>query len=188
VAADATETVAIFGGSFDPPHTSHVMLAAYVLATAPVGRMLVVPTWQHALDKAAAAAFEHRQRMCEIAFADIRRVEVSDVERRLGGRSYTLHTLEALGRELGGASMRLVMGADILEETHRWHRFDRIAQIAPPIVVGRMGYPPPDPEVPVLLPEISSTDVRERIARGAPCHGLVPAAVLRYVEQHGLYR
>lgn len=185
----AGERIAVFGGSFDPPHASHVLLGAYVLCTAPIDRMIVVPTWQHALDKKASASFEDRRRMCELAFADMARVEVSTIEQELEGRSYTLNTLEALAERYQGASLRLVLGADILGETHRWHRFDRVAELAPPIIVGRVGYPPPEGEgAAILLPEVSSTDVRARVTAGLQFRGLVPASVADYIDSKGLYR
>lgn len=183
------ERVGVFGGSFDPPHTSHLLLAAYVLSSAPVDRLMIVPTWQHALDKEATASFEHRVRMCELAFADLLRVSVSTIEHELAGRSYTLRTLEALGAQLPRAAFRLVLGADILEETHRWHRFADVRELAPLIVVGRVGFPVPEGSDPtILLPAVSSTDVRQRLARGESVDGLVPARVMEYVDAERLYR
>lgn len=182
-------STAVFGGSFDPPHVAHVMLAAYVLSVVDVDRLLVVPSWQHPLDKATRSSFEHRHRMCELAFRILERTEVSRIEADLGGRSYTLRTLEELARREPGEPLRLVIGADILGEVEHWHRFDRVTDLAPPIVVGRSGYEAPDTwdVLPVELPPVSSTDIRARLGRGESAQGLVPSAVLAYAEQQGLY-
>ena len=188
------DRIGIFGGSFDPPHAAHVMLAAYVLSIGEIDRLMVIPNAKHALDKRSHASFAHRRRMCELAFADLRRVEVSSIEQELGGTSYTLDTLEELRRRHPGSELRLVVGEDILRELDRWHRFDRVAKLAPPIVIGRSGAAVATAAtyaltvMPVSLPEISSTDVRERLATGRPVIGLVPSAVADYATEHGLYR
>ena len=177
--------VAIFGGSFNPPHAGHVLAIAYVLATADVERLVVVPAFKHPFAK-SLAPFDDRVRMCELATAIFPSVSVSRIEHDLDG--LTLHTLEALQREHPDWKMRLVMGADILLESDKWFRFDDVKKLAPPIVLGRAGVagtsaPPP------LLPEVSSTRVRELVAAKdwtelAP---LVPRAVLEHIRTHDLY-
>jgi nicotinate-nucleotide adenylyltransferase len=181
-----TET-AVFGGSFDPPHAAHVLVVSYVLSTAPVDRVLVVPLFEHTLGKKARASFAHRFRMCELAMAPLRGVEISPIEEELSGPSYTLETLEELRRRDPSGGLRLVVGADILAETHRWHRWDAVTALAPPIVIGRAGYPPPA-GARVELPMISSTDLRERLAAGRETEGLLPRRVADYIAEHGLYR
>ena len=165
------------------------MLAAYVLSVVEVARLIVLPTWQHPLDKRTRSPFEHRCRMCALAFRHIEGVEVSRLEEELGGRSYTLRTLEELARRHPEAKLRLVIGADILGELDRWHRFDRVAEIAPPLVIGRGGHAAEGEwdVLPVELPPISSTDIRSRLGRGESVRGLVPVAVAEYAREHGLY-
>jgi nicotinate-nucleotide adenylyltransferase len=190
-------TWAVFGGSFDPPHCAHVLVATYVLATEAVDGVLVIPTFQHPLAKAAVAPFEHRVRMSELAFADLRRVEVLPIEGELGGESRTLRTLEALAQRRPGDGLRLVMGADLLSELPRWHAFDRIRALAPPIVIGRRGGDAPPqldwlaqhPPTPALF-DVSSREVRSRLlgeSDDAWLDRLVPASVLAYARAHRLY-
>lgn len=182
------ERLAVFGGSFDPPHVAHVMAVAYVLAVAEVDSVVVMPTWVHPLQKAVRSDFEHRFAMCELAFADLRRVSVSRLEAELGGQSYTLRTLEELTRRRPGASLRLVIGADILGEVDRWHAFERVAALAPPLIVGRSGYDSHHWEIlPVELPPVSSSEIRGRLAAGEDASGLVPRRTLAYARAHGLY-
>lgn len=178
--------VAVFGGSFNPPHVSHVLAAAYVLATQPIDQVLVIPAFDHPFGK-SLAPFEHRFAMCERAFAPLRDVVVSDVERRLGGESKTLFTLEALVKEHPDWSLRLIVGGDILNESHKWFAWDRVVALAPPIVLGRVGHPAPGAPAPVL-PELASRDLRAMLAKGEDVGALVPSAVRAYIAERGLYR
>lgn len=179
------EALAIFGGSFDPPHLAHVLVAAYVLAAHDVDRVLVAPSHRHPLEKELETPFADRLAMTELAMRDLRRVEVSPIEAELDGRGRTLHLLEALAERRPGTRLRLVVGTDILAETERWHRWDEVVALAPPIIVGRQGHSP-DANVPAL-PEISSTDVRRRLRSRESVEGLVPRAVAEYIAERGLY-
>ena len=184
--------VAFFGGSFNPPHVAHVLAAAYVRTVLGFPRVLVVPVFAHAFDK-PLAPFEHRVRMCELGLSPIHGVEVSRVEEELGAPSLTLRTLEKIRSEHPEWRLRLVIGADVLFETPKWHGFARIAELAPPLVLGRVGVGHPDAPLPVL-PDVSSTAVRRLLGRRADpeCKkelaALVPRAVLEYIERSGLYR
>jgi nicotinate-nucleotide adenylyltransferase len=180
--------VAVFGGSFNPPHVAHVLAAVYVLSTEPVDEVLVVPVYRHPFAK-ELAPYEDRLEMCRLAFAWIPRVRISTVERELGGESLTLRTLEHLASSHPEWSMRLLLGADVIGDLSKWHRFDRISQIAPPLFVGRAGVATEGAPEP-LLPKISSTEVRDAIGRGETprVEKLVPHAVLAYAAARGLYR
>jgi nicotinate-nucleotide adenylyltransferase len=181
-------TIAIFGGSFNPPHVAHLLAVTVVLARFEIDRLLVVPTYQHPFAK-SLVPYEDRVKMCELAMGWLPRVEVSRVEETLGGESRTLRTIEHLKKEHPNEPLRLVMGADIVVESNKWFGFDRIVELAPPIVLGRVGVsydgaPPP------ILPAISSTDVRKKIAEGrfGELEEYLPKDVLAYVKSHGLYR
>ena len=182
------ERIAVYGGSFDPPHIAHVLVAGWALAMGEVDRVLMIPTYDHALGKEAGADFEERATMCELATASLRGVEVDRIEAERGGTSRTFETLTALAERHPGASFRLVIGSDILDETPRWYRWDEVATLAPPLVVQRMGYVrADDPRVPTM-PEVSSTAVRGALATGdSVVSHWVPAAVLSYVRGRGLY-
>jgi nicotinate-nucleotide adenylyltransferase len=183
--------VAFYGGSFDPPHVAHVLAAGYVLSTGAFARLLVVPVPAHALDK-QLVAFEDRLRMCELALGWLPGVEVSPVEQSLPLPSRTLNTLKALKSAHPDWSLRLVIGADVLLETQKWHAFEQVAELAPPLVLGRVGVAHPGAPPPVL-PDVSSTRVRELLVRrsepgvAGELRRLVPRAVLEYIEARGLY-
>jgi len=178
-------TVAVFGGSFNPPHVAHVLAIAYVLSTADVDRVLVVPAHKHPFGK-PLAPFDDRVRMCELAVLPFPRASVSRIEEKLDG--LTLHTLEALARDNPDWALRLVMGADLLLESDKWFRFEEVRKLAPPIVLGRAGVTTPGAPPP-MLPEISSTRVRELVAARAwgELAPLVPRAVIEHLRARGLY-
>lgn len=178
--------VAVFGGSFDPPHVAHLLAAALVVATEEVDRLLVVPTFRHPFAK-DLAPFEVRARMCNASLGLLPRVEVSPIEEELGGESRTLHTLEALHATFPSWSLRLVMGGDVLADTSKWHRFDLVEKLAPPLVIGREGFT--GDGKPRYLPDVSSTEVRAKIAarQWEDVLRVVPSKVVAIIREEGLY-
>ena len=179
--------VAVYGGSFDPPHLGHVLSVAWALTATDTDEVWIVPTWVHAFDKKHGATFEQRMSMCELAFECFRHVKVLDVERRLAGVSRTLETLKTLAKQHPSVAFRLLVGADVLPTTDRWYRWEDVVKIAPPLVVGREGYPAPE-DCPVSIPNINSTDIRSRLARSEDLSGIVPRAVLEHLRSQDLYR
>ncbi len=184
----ASLRVAVFGGSFNPPHVAHVLAAAYALSTAPIDAIVVVPVFQHPFAK-ELAPFDDRLAMASLALGWLPRVTVSDVERQLGGESRTLRTLLHLRSTQPNWALRLLIGADVLADAAKWYRFDEVMAVAPPLVLGRAGFAV-DGAPEALLPEISSTEVRSTLGSGGASRlsSKVPASVLEYVENHGLYR
>jgi len=180
--------VFVFGGSFNPPHVAHVLAVAYVLATELLDQVLVVPCYQHPFNK-ELAPFEHRFAMCERAMSILPRTVVSRVEQELGGESRTLRTVEHLRALHPDWNLRLVVGADILLEGPRWLGFDRVVELAPPLILGRAGVRADGAPLP-LLPDVSSSAIRAALARGKASElcALVPRDVLDYIARHGLYR
>jgi nicotinate-nucleotide adenylyltransferase len=182
-----SERVAIFGGSFNPPHVAHVLAVALLWMSGEVDRILLVPTFRHPFGK-PLAPFDDRVKMCEAAVGWLPCVSVSRVEEDVGGEGRTVHMLERLGRLYPDWRMRLVLGADLLLEADKWYRFDRVCELAPPILLGRTGFAAEGAPA-VLLPGVSSTEVRTLIADGrwADVAPLVPHGVLTYVRERRLY-
>lgn len=179
--------LAVFGGSFNPPHLAHQMAALAALESGAVDVVWMIPTFQHAFAK-ELAPFADRVEMCERLAAPLgARVVVSRIEAELGGESRTLVTLERLAALLPEARLRLLIGADILAETASWHRWDRVIELAPPLVFGRAGHPE-SAGCDLVLPDISSTEIRRRLAAGEDVGGLLPEAVRTYIVGRGLYR
>src|SRR5437867_3521350 len=134
-------TLALFGGSFNPPHVAHQMAVLWALETEDVAEVWVVPTFRHPFEK-ELAPYDDRLEMCRLAMAPLgARVVVSDLERELGGEtSRTLVTLEALKARRPDASLRLVIGADIWPEREKWWKWAEVERLAPPLVVRRAGF------------------------------------------------
>lgn len=178
--------IALFGGSFNPPHVGHLLVTAYVLATQEVDRVALMPAARHPFGK-QLAPFEDRVELCRrLAAFFAGGVEVTRVEEEVPGEGRTVDTLEHLLRTRPGDSYRLVIGSDVLREAPQWKAFDRVVALAPPIVLSRSGYPHPDAKGPAM-PEVSSTEVRARLRAGQGAEELVPAAVLAYIRERGLY-
>ena len=184
--------VGLLGGSFNPPHVAHVMAAYWTLATQDVNEVWLLPAYQHPFGK-VLAPFEDRVRMCELAAAGVSGVRVCRAEAELAGDPLvgkTARTLEHLVAKHPGIRFSLVVGSDILREAQKWYRWDRVTELASLIVVGRSGHEGSAAgaaRTGPLLPEVSSTDVRNRLRRGGDVSSWVPRAVLRYIREHGLY-
>ncbi len=186
------ERIAVYGGSFNPPHVAHVLAAAYALSAAPIDRVLVVPVFHHPFAK-ELAPYDDRLALCRAAFGLLPGVEVSTIERDLGGDSLTLRTVEELRRLRPDWALRLLIGADVLGDLPKWHRWDRIAELAPPLVLGRRGFSGAGGGLaagPDLLPAVSSTTIRAACAAGDldDVRELVPTGVAEYITAKGLYR
>lgn len=201
-----TMRVALFGGSFDPPHVGHQLACLYVRLTYEVDEVWMVPVFRHAFDK-RSVAYAHRVAMCERAAAAIGpEVRVCTIERELAGEkepagpSYTLHTVRALKQRHPEHAFSLVIGADLVKERERWYGWDELAQLVPFLVLGRGGmspdlaarqpHPPADDRMHaegIELPEVCSTAVRARLHEGKLPRGWVAREVLAYIREHGLY-
>jgi len=185
---------ALFGGSFNPPHVAHQLVALYVLETQPVDELWFVPTFAHPFGK-QLVAYEHRVAMCERVAAPLGpRARVSRAEAELAARpgfvtSHTIDLIDYLAAQ--SHELRLVVGTDILADAAKWHRWDDVVARAPLIVVGRGGHalPPGSVATEVIMPEISATRIRDLLAVNASeVTGLVPREVMRYIADHHLYQ
>lgn len=175
--------IAVYGGSFNPPHVGHLMVASWVRWTDRADEVWLVPVHGHPFSK-DLAPFPERLAMCEAVAAAIPGVRACDVERDLPLPSYSIDTLDALAARHPDHAFRLVVGADLLPELPRWKDWDGILARYPPIVAGRQGWPTP-PEA-LDFPGVSATGIRERVRKGLPIDHLVPAAIIDRVR--GLYR
>lgn len=178
--------VALYGGSFNPPHVGHLLVTAYVLATGDVDEMWLVPSHRHPFGK-RLAPFADRAAMCGLLASYFARgVSVSTVEEEIGGEGFTIDTVRFLTARHPDHEFRLVVGSDILDEAPKWRAFDEIERLAPLLVVARGGHPHPRAHGPAM-PQVSSTEVRARLAAGRGAEEIVPHAVLEYIRGARLY-
>lgn len=176
--------VALFGGSFNPPHVGHQLAGLYVLETEAVDELWLVPCFKHPFDK-TLVPFEHRLAMCTRAAAALGpRARVTDCERQLGGESRTLRTVTALQAQHPTAEFSLVIGADLESEVPSWYGAEQLRRLCRFIVIGRAGFTGGRGPA---MPAVSSSDVRQRLRAGQPVDMLVSRAVLDYIQERKLY-
>ena len=182
------KTVALFGGSFNPVHVAHQMVMLYVLEACDVDELWMIPTYRHVFGK-ELAAFEEREKMCQLSarlFSG--RVSVSSVEKEMDQpTSRALDTVLELKKRHPGFAFRWVIGSDILLETEQWHRWDRVKEEAPPLVIAREGYPSENTKNSVAIPPVSSSAIRKLLKNGESPDGLLSRPVLRYIVERELY-
>jgi nicotinate-nucleotide adenylyltransferase len=189
--------VGLFGGTFDPVHVAHVALGHAALDALDLDEVRWVPSgqsWQksHVLTPAAK-----REAMVRLAIAGEPRFVLDRIEIERPGPSYTLDTVRQLQAAWPGRSWVLVLGQDQYGGLHTWQNWRELLSRVTLAVANRPGpAAEPAPEVrafehrvvPLPMLDISSTDIRARVAAGTDIAQLVPPGVARYIEQHGLYR
>jgi nicotinate-nucleotide adenylyltransferase len=187
------ERVGVFGGTFDPIHVGHIAAAVDVRARLGLDRMLVIPNgnpWQKREDVVATAA--DRLAMVEAAIEGIDGVHVSSLEVDRDVPSVTADTLEALAAP--SRRLYLVLGADAVANMPSWRRIEETRDLAVLVIVERAGEHAEAPgpgwqveRVPIPRLDVSSTDIRQRLADGRPIDGIVPPAVIAVMRARGLY-
>lgn len=190
--------IALFGGSFDPVHNAHVALARTALAHLLLDELRWVPAgkaWQKQRPLAPAA---HREAMVRLAIEGEPRCRLERCELERSGPSYMIDTVREL-QASRDAQWFLVIGQDQYERIHTWHDWSELVGRMTLAVASRDGVPvtpsaelASHPHALVTLPlprlDISSTEIRQRIADGRDYTDMVPPAVARYIDQHHLYR
>ena len=187
----------VFGGTFDPIHIGHLIAAAEAMHVFSLDRVLFVPAgrpWQ----KDSFSEAEDRFTMTVLGTASHERFAVSRTEVDRTGPTYTADTMEGLRDFYGsGTSLYFIIGADAVQKVDTWRGVERLVGLAEFIAVARPGagntVHPLNTSILVhklAIPgvDISSTDVRARVAEGRPIDFLVPASVARYIRRCGLYR
>jgi nicotinate-nucleotide adenylyltransferase len=186
--------VAVLGGTFDPPHLGHLVVAADVHLGLGVDRVVLVPSADPPHKRGQVRTPAHlRAEMVRSAVAGDERFVVDDVELRRPGPSYTVDTLREFRRREPGAEWFLVLGADALRDFPTWKDPDEVRRLATLVALEREGdAAEADPawdviRVPVTRVDISSTEIRRRRAAGHSIRYLVTEAVRAVIEREGLY-
>lgn len=180
--------IAVYGGSFSPPHVGHAMVASWVRWTGRAEAVWLLPVYQHAFEgrhSKRLAPFDDRLAWCRALADELGPgLEVCDVERRLPAPSYTVNTLRHLRAAHPEHDFRLLIGADVLPQLPQWRDWEAIARDFSPIVVGRQGHAAPEGVPVVDFPNVSSTEIRDRLGSGAPVSHLVTAGVERLLRAY----
>lgn len=196
--------IGIYGGSFDPPHKGHRLLAENLMKSCGALKVMVIPTAMSPFKSSSGASAEDRLQMCRLAFPDDV-FEVSDIEISRGGKSYTVDTVTAIKAMYPDAKLYLFMGDDMLLSFDRWYRYRDILSMCTLVAACRtenreklqlmkdfardvLGGNDGDrviicENVPV---EISSTQVRQQLSSGESEY--ISSEVMEYISSRGLYR
>jgi nicotinate-nucleotide adenylyltransferase len=203
------EKVALFGGTFDPVHHGHLITARAVAEATGMARITLVPTACPPHKRAAGASSADRLAMLRLAVKDDALFDLCMLELRRPGPSYTIDTVETILAERGPTcQVSVIVGADMLEGVASWHRADELLRMVTLVVACRPGAQDGGNAAAVLsgalggkeaagvsmvsvatpLLEVSSSDIRRRIAEGRSIRYLTPDNVLCYIQENGLYR
>ena len=201
---DTQLRVGIFGGTFSPVHNGHIASARAFMEQMKLDYLYVIPTClppHKQFDSSDDPT--HRMKMCELAFADIDGVVVSDIEIKRGGKSYTYDTLVELSRP--DTRLFFMCGTDMVLTFDKWYRSEDIFKLCYPVYVRRENDPIMTQRIVSKITEyyekygvmfrrivtepieVSSTLVRKRIESGEDISSLVPKAVAEYISEHRLY-
>jgi nicotinate-nucleotide adenylyltransferase len=185
--------IGLLGGSFDPVHHGHLIVAQVAAEALELDELRFMPAREQPFKRGRhAAAAADRAAMLELAVAGVPGFAVERAELERPGPSYSVDTLEALRAREPEAAFTLLLGADAAQELEAWHRAAELPRLARIAVFARPGTPiPASPliaaTVAVPAVEISATDLRRRVRTGRPIRYWVPDAVADYVARHRLY-
>ena len=188
----------VFGGSFDPIHLGHVLVADDVRRQLRLNRVLFIPTWRPPHKRGPLTPYRHRLEMARLAIVDEPGFESCAVEQDRPGLSYTVDTLDELRSRYRGSSPYLIVGSDQYRDVSSWQRPDLLTRLARVVVASRPGverpalFPGHDPKRVLfrsIIPVgISAAAVRARLAKGRSVRYMLPVRVAQYVRRHRLYR
>jgi nicotinate-nucleotide adenylyltransferase len=198
--------VGVFGGTFDPVHYGHLILAEQCRQQGRLDEVLFVPAPRPPHKPRLCARFEQRVEMLALALAGNATFRIEEVEKERDGPSYTVDTLAELHRRRPSDEYFLLVGGDTIRDLHLWYEPRRILELAGLLVVGRPDSPPPDRDelgarlglpagavirmdvVHAPLIDISSHDLRRRVAERISIRYLLPRAVECYIHDKRLYQ
>ncbi len=196
--------IGLLGGTFDPIHMGHLVLAEEVRARLNLAEILFVPAGQPWLKvNSPISPAEHRLEMVRLAIADTPYFKLSAMEIERSGPTYTVDTIAELETQLGtGDELFFILGWDNLAQLPQWYQPSRLITMCHLVVVPRPGYPLPDLKaLEAIIPglsqrvtlidepeiDISAKAIRDRVAQGLSIHHLIPEPVEKYIKQHKLY-
>jgi len=182
-----TFRLGILGGTFDPVHNAHLAIAGAALRELGLRQILWMPTGAPPYRPAPVASAAHRLAMLKLAIAGERRYAIDERELSPGASGFTFDSVKALKAENPDAKFTLLMGADQYAKRDTWHRWADLEKLCAIAVVARPGSNVNANTISMPPSPVSSSDIRKRLARGEDVSAMLPAAVLGYIEDKGLY-
>ncbi len=194
----APTRVGVFGGSFDPPHVGHLISVLDVIDQLALDRMQVVPAATQPLKGEVSTPADVRLAMARSCFASVPQAAVDPIEIKRGGLSFMVETVEHYVGRWPHAALFLVLGADAASTLDRWRDPERLLRMAQLIVLDRVGESVATPwtawpgirspqRIAVRRIDVSSSEIRSRVAAGRSISGFVPESVAAHVAAAGLY-
>ncbi len=186
--------IGILGGTFDPVHFGHLILAACACDQLSCDELLLIPNVRSPLKRSGpVASFADRLAMLKLAMGRTPKLSVNDIEGERHSPSYTVDTLAALRNACPDDELFLIVGGDAMRDFANWHEADRVQQLARIAVVARLGESPSqDDRVAHIIDmpriDISASEIRSRVARRLRIDFLTPVPVIAYINDHGLYQ
>ena len=182
--------IAIYGGTFDPVHHAHLILARQAIETLGLDRVILVPASVSPLKKAApVASGEVRLAMLQAAIKGESEFEVNECELLRPPPSYTIDTVEDVARRECASSLYCLIGEDNVEQLPRWHRFAELEKMVRFVVLDRSGKQPSHSyQLIHRRIDISATEIRRRVAQNESIRYLVPESVEEIIQREQLYR
>ncbi|WP_432358493.1 nicotinate-nucleotide adenylyltransferase [Sporosarcina sp. UB5] len=184
--------VGLLGGTFNPPHIGHLIMANEVKHALQLDEVRLMPASipPHKADPSDATP-EQRLKMVELAVTGIQGLTASSFEVDRGGISYTFNTMKALIEQEPDTAFHFIIGGDMIDMLDKWHKIDELLKIVTFVGVGRPGtvgetqYPIKMVNIPEI--DLSSTLIRNRLQKGDTIQFLVPDSIATYIREEGLY-
>ncbi|MBU1933345.1 MAG: nicotinate-nucleotide adenylyltransferase [Candidatus Omnitrophica bacterium] len=187
--------IGILGGTFDPIHNGHLYLAEEAIKKLNLDKIVFIPTYLTPHKSGSKITHtEHRYNMARLAIAGRSAFELSDIEIKRKGKSYSIDTLRQLNEEYGrDAEMYFITGSDALRDLDKWKDLDGILKLSRFVLARRPGFVvegsmPGFVILDIDAKDISASDIRRRIRDGLDITGLVPGKVRNYIETNRLYK
>ena len=190
--------IGVLGGTFDPIHLGHLVLAEQVKEKIQLDQVIFIPSASppHKTKQKLSSAIDRFQ-MTKLALEGNRKFSVSDMELKRDGLSYTVDTLKELKRIYRNSEIYFLTGSDVLDEIHTWKNPEQIYKLVKVVIATRPGFDSFDPDnhfakksiiIPITGVDISSTKIRELARKGKSIRYLVPAKVEEYIIRNKLYQ
>jgi len=204
--------IGVFGGTFDPVHNGHVETISELIEKLPFEKILVIPNFKPPHRKNSRVSYTHRYEMTSLAFKDIPKTTVDNREYLREGPSYAIDTVKEVLTEEEEARVVMIVGSDSFVDIHSWYRWRELIDLVDFVIMKRPGMPLSKNkkakdlvnieefkkelfedkllnifEIEVAPFKISSSSIREKIAKGKKIDHLVNSHVEEYIKEHGLY-
>ena len=204
--------IGVFGGTFDPVHNGHVLTISELLEKLPFEKILVIPNLQPPHRESSQVSYKHRYEMASMAFKDIPKTIVDNRESLRDGPSYAIETVKEIMSEEEGVRVVMIVGSDSFVDIHSWHKWKELINMVDFGIMKRPDMPLSKNkkakdlvnaewfkkdlfedsqlnifEIEVTPFKISSSSIKEKIAKGKKIDHLVNSLVEEYIKEHGLY-